>query len=201
MFGQVTDRTITPREILNDPNHVQYMKARVMSAAHSVYGGATFPYEILAGTFVSELTATGEICPTKRTTVESGGGAGATTCVLVNSTAFQAGDEISIGADTGITILTINHTTRAITFAATTIANGEAVVGSGTTLAGSATTIGILNEFVDLYDRTTQAPVDRTVSTVLVHGEVLNSMLLGDKAAIRAADLAGANNLRLIRVV
>lgn len=353
--GQVTDRTITPREILADPNHVQYRRAGVMSSANSYTGGATYPYEILAGTFIAELTSGGDLVPCKRSAA-NGAGAASTSLIVDDATYFKSGETITIkgtrdivktthnasASSTGLALylhmdelgendfghlesVTANNADSSFTtingavvkvedddaaatggvavyfdedaaegskllaavptgkdafifdtagrairikYAATpssagvllyfdddgaantrllyvspTTANGvfltDDVVGIQTkitrsstnavsaidyttetltitaaswvdgdevycdSLAGSETAIGILNEFVDLYDPVTQAATRRKVTAVVVHGEVLDSMLLGDKTAILAADRAvgGADNLRMIRVI
>ncbi len=353
MFGQETLRSNTPREIAHDPTTIGYMGAKLMSKDRSYVGGATYPYEILPGTFIAQETDTGELCPCKRTTA-NGAGAAATALIVTDSTNFQVDDTITIkgtrdiikmtdldaAASTGValylhmdelgennfghleavtagnadnTFTTINgavvkvedddaaatggvaiyfdedaaegskllavtptgkdafifdtagrairikyHATPStpgvlvyfdddgaantkLLFVSPTNANGrfltDDVVGIQTAItrsstntvsaidyttdtltitaaswvsgdevycdsvAGSATPVGILNEHVNLFDKETQAAVVRPVSSVVVRGDVQNSMLLYDKAAIRAADLAGANNLRLIRVV
>lgn len=196
--GQVTDRTIEPREILADPTHVVYDRARVMDKDYSFNGSADYPLEILAGTFIA-LLPNGNVCPCKRSKIASGGGADKTTSVLVDAAAFQVGDTVTIGAD-DVTISAINYGTNTITHEEIDTADNDAVFGRGD-LAGSGDAIGILNEFVDLYDRESQTSVARGVSAIVVHGEVQDAMLLGDKAAIIAADVAGDNNLKLIRIV
>lgn len=199
MPGQRTvDAGVTPREILMSAEGLIHAAGPVViDSAVAIDGGNTSRTdELLAGCLMAQNTASGKWAPLKRTTVESGGGAGATTCVLTVARFFKAGDLITIGAD-NVEILTINYSTRAITFAATTIADGEVVIARGTAGAGYETAKGVLKESVRLlsgvlYDVTLY---DKP-GVIAIGGYFNQDSILGDLTAARADTAARLDSCR-----
>src|SRR5262249_19156209 len=102
---------------------------RAYDGAHE----ANYVQQFDPGNTIAKITASGLWVPTKRTAVTSGGGATAQAIPVVNARFFKAGDTISVGADTGKTIASVNYSTNTITVSDTafTFANNEAVIGSG----------------------------------------------------------------------
>lgn len=106
-----------------------------------------------------------------------------------------------ITRDTGNVIVSIVYSTSTITLTdAATWCHGDEVFADGTAGAGSETCVGILDEFVDLVSADDRVARDESISTIMVVGEVTDSMLLGDMVAIKA-DIASAANLKQIRFV
>lgn len=179
--GTVTGQTLTNRNCLKSLDGVEFGRG-VIDATYA-YDGANTGYErqIRPGTPMGRITSSGLWRPCPRTTTTTTGTV--TAAVLTDARAFKVGDVVSIGADTGITITAINYATNTITIASTAIAAGEAVVVAD----GSQTCRGILNEFVDLWDETSQDYVDKTFSELIIRGYIDEDQILGDITAIRAA--------------
>lgn len=185
----------SPREVFLSRENIAVLPGITMLDSANAYAGANTNRvdEILAGTLMAKVTATNKWVPVKRTTVASGGGSSVTTCVLTDASHFKVGDTITIGTD-DVTILTINYSTRAITFSSVTIADGEAVVARGT-LAGAQTARAILADTVRLLPEGDRQTTWRDHAGVLaISGVVDVAMVKGDLAACRAdtsAQLAG----------
>jgi len=138
--------------------------------------------KLRAGTPMAKITSSGLWVPCKRTTVNGTTGA-ATEVVLTDARHFQVGDTVDIASDTGIAITAIDYDTNTITITSTTVADGDAVIGSDN--AGEETCRGILNEYVNLVDSDNVAR-DKRASQVINRGHLDASMILGDLTAIRA---------------
>lgn len=182
--GGVAERTITERNILISEKAIQYTRGRFNES--KAYDGANTGYEdeLREGTLLGVITASNLWVPCKRTTVTSGGGATAAVIPVVDARAFRVGDTISVGADTGKVILSVDYAANTITIttAAFTFANSEAVVAED----GSQTCRGILNEFLKFKDRSGTWRRQETGKIIISGGIVGNAMLLGDAAAILA---------------
>jgi hypothetical protein len=180
--GQWTGFANTPRDVLLSSKGVIYGRGVIDSA--KAYDGAYTLYEdqIRAGTPLGQITASKLWVPCKRTTVTANGGATSANIPVVDARAFRAGDTISVGADTGLVIASVNYATNTITVGNSfTFANSEAVVAED----GSQTCRGILNEFVKLRDEDAIWR-DKPFSMLLLAGMVDPNQILGDLAAIRA---------------
>lgn len=179
--GTDTGQTLTNRNCLASFEGVQLGRG-VLDATYAYDGGNTgYERQIRPGTPLGRITASGLWRPCPRTTTTTTGTV--TAAVVVDARAFKAGDVVSIGADTGLTVSAVNYTTNTLTIPSTAIVSGEAVVVAD----GSQTCRGILNEFVDLWDETAQDYVDKSFSELVLAGYVDDDMILGDLAAIRAA--------------
>lgn len=146
--------------------------------------------EIRAGMLMAQVTASKKWVPVKRTRVTNTGTL--TALVVDNAAAFQVGETISVGADTGIVITAINYTTNTMTIASTAVVAGEAVVCTtfkdGTTsAAGSETCRGVLREGVRLLSGVAfeTSKVDKQ-AVILAGGYFNSSYILGDLAAVKA---------------
>ena len=180
--GQRTGLSNTPRNVLYSDKGVIYGQGVVNAAL--AYDGSNTGYEgeLRAGTPLGQITATKLWVPCKRTTVTSGGGATSANVPVVDARAFRAGDTISVGADTGLTVASVNYSTNTITVGSSfTFANSEAVVAED----GSQTCRGILNEFVKLRDEDAVWR-NKPFGMLILAGLVNHSQFLGDLAAIRA---------------
>ncbi len=180
--GQRSGVSVTPRDCLLSYNGVNY--GRGVIDATNAYDGANTSHEdeFRPGTIMAQVTATKLWVPCKRTAVT---GSGTLTALVVDDArAFKAGDIISVGADTSITISAINYGTNTMTIASTTVLAGEAVVC--TSLAGSEIARGILNEFVKTKDEDGTAR-NKQFGQMVIRGLVDNSLCLGDLAGILAA--------------
>lgn len=169
---------------MSDQSRIDRVGPCVIDASVSIDGsnvGRTD--EIRAGTLMAKITATGLMCPLKRTTVAESGTV--TAAVVVNAAFFKAGDVVSIGADTGLTISAVNYSTNTITIPSTAIAAGDAVVC--TSSPGSETARFVLRETVRLQTgvQFDSSQVNKRCS-VLIGGYINAAMILGDLAAARA---------------
>jgi len=179
--GQRTGITSTPRNVLLSTKGLIY--GRGILDASKAYDGANVGCEdeIRAGTPLGQITATKLWVPCKRTTVTADGGATSETVPVVDARAFRVGDTISVGADTGLTITSIDYSANEITVEESfTFANSEAVVAED----GSQTCRGILNEFVKLRDEDAVWR-NKPFGLLILAGLVDPAMILGDLAAIR----------------
>lgn len=179
--GQRDGRTMSPRQCLLSYERVLYITGVIHSG--KAYDGANTGYEdeLRAGTPMGRVTTTKTWVPCKRTVVN--GTAGAVTSVVVrDARAFKAGDVITIGGDTGITISAINYGTNTFTIASTTVADGDVVFAED----GSATCRAILGEYVKLKSLDDGVLRDRTTSRLIIAGFVDDTKILGDLTAIRA---------------
>jgi hypothetical protein len=180
--GQRTGFVNTPRDLLLSSKGV--ISGRGVIDSSKAYDGSNTLYEdqLRAGTPLGQITASKLWVPCKRTTVTASGGATSADVPVVDARAFRAGDTISVGADTGLTISSVNYATNTITLGGSlTFANSEAVVAED----GSQTCRGILNEFVKLRDEDAIWR-DKPFSLLILAGLVDHSKILGDLAAIRA---------------
>lgn len=189
--GQRDGLTITPRNCLFEgvsDGGVLY-GAGVIDDDNAYDGANTGKEtEIRAGTPLAKITATGLWVPTKRTTVAETGTV--TALVVTDARAFKVGDVISVGSDTSITITDIDYATNTLTIASTAVVAGEAVIC--TSLAGSEITRMILNQHIYLqtgkpFETTT---VPKQFDKGIIRGLVNDDLILGDLAAIRAAEQA-----------
>lgn len=180
--GQRAGVTIAPRDILLSYQAVRYGNG-VIDAANA-YDGANTSYEdeLRPGTIMAQITATGLWVPCKRTVVAETGTV--TALVVTDARAFKAGEVISVGADTSLTISAIDYATNTLTIASTAVVAGEAVLC--TSIAGSDVARGILNEFVKLKDEDGTSR-NKSFGQMVIAGLVNGSLCLGDYAAIRAA--------------
>ncbi len=151
------------------------------------YDGSNTGYErtLRPGTIMARITATKLWVPCKRT--QTNAGATSAEVTVDNAAFFKAGDKISVGADTNLTISSVDYGTNTITLSGSiTYADNEAVVGSEAVLAGSEIARGVLDEEVDLYDDATRDYLDKASGRLLVEGHVVKSQLLGDYDACTA---------------
>jgi len=180
--GQRTGITTAPRDVLLSFKGVRYGRGTIL--ASSAYDGGNTGYEdeLRAGTIMAQITATKLWVPCKRTVVAETGTV--TALVVTDARAFKAGEVISVGADTSLTISAINYATNTLTISSTAVVAGEAVIC--TSLAGSEIARGILNEFVKLKDEDGTAR-NKHFGQMVISGLVDSAQCLGDIAAIRAA--------------
>lgn len=151
----------------------------------------TQTFDVRAGWLLGRVTATGRFVPCKRTTVNNANGTG-TSFVVANSSAFRAGDVITVGTSTNLTISSVNYTANSITVATSfTWTNGAAVFAQD----GSAICRGVLLDFVRLRTPENLAPASKGAS-MLVQGLVRTDMILGDLSAIRADTLSRLAGIR-----
>ena len=183
----------SPAQLLGSVNGVIRLPGGAIIDATYAYDGKHTDREthIRQGTPLAKITASNLWVPTKRTTVSAGGsGSGAGTSQeipVVDSRAFKAGDTISVGGDTGLTVSSVDYDNDIITVSdsAFSYSTGEAVIGSGD-LAGSETTRAFLNEYCQLRDDD-GIDRDKTVGEVIVAGLLNDDAVLGDLAAIRTS--------------
>lgn len=178
--GQTHGRTVTAREILFSPKNLITVGGVLSLAA---YDGAHTGYEniIRAGTPLGRITASKLWVPCKRTSNTTTGTV--TSAVLTDARAFKAGDVVSIGSDTGLTISAVDYLTNTITIPSTAISAGEAVVAED----GSQICRGFLNEEIDLWDELTRTNISKPFTQLVAAGFLRADQILGDLAAIRAA--------------
>ncbi len=125
----------------------------------------------------------------RRSTNANGTG---TSFVVANSSAFRAGDVITVGTSTNLTISSVNYTANSITVATSfTWTNGAAVFAQD----GSAICRGVLLDFVRLRTPENLAAASKGAS-MLVQGLVRTDMILGDLSAIRADTLSRLAGIR-----
>lgn len=176
------------REFKLAPARPENYAPSIQIDATYAYDGSNTGYErtLRPGTLMARITATKLWVPCKRTQTNAGATSAAVT--VDNAAFFKAGDKISVGADTNLTVSSVNYGTNTITLSGSiTYADNEAVIGSETVLAGSEICRGVLDEEVDLYDERTRDYVDKASGRLLVEGQVVKTQLLGDYDAITAS--------------
>jgi len=185
--GSRTLRSYTPRDIYYTKELKPGMDGGRIDATYAIDGSNTYTDEIREGTLMARITATSQWVPCKRTQVNDTG-ATAASFIVDNAAFFAAGDTITVGGDTGLTIDSVNYTTNTITLTGSiTFADNDIVIASGA-LAGAETARGVLDEFVQLYDNNQRTTVDRYVGRILTSNAKLNTtMILGDLSACRAS--------------
>ena len=184
--GYESLETFTPREFLYSLEKQKIKPGGVqLDGTNGIDGGNTgTTYDIRSGWLLGRITSSGKYVPLKRTRVNMTG-ATATDIVVDNSYPFAAGDVISIGSDTGLTISAVDYTTHTITIASTTVADNEAVVAED----GSQTCRGILWDTQRLRNYLNTAAADK-IGTLLTGGVINTAGLLGDWDAVLASGLS-----------
>jgi len=193
--GSRTIRSYTPRDIYYTKELKPGMDGGRIDSTYAIDGGNTgFTDELRPGTLMGRITANGQWVACKRTQVNAAG-ATAASFAVDDARAFMAGDTITVGGDTGLTILSINYGTNTITLTGSiTFADNDAVFASGA-LAGSETARGVLDEFVQLYDPNTKALRDLYVGRIITsNAKIRTDMILGDLAACRASGVTNFLN-------
>ncbi len=186
--SKVTRSVAGLREFKLAPARSEHYAPPIQIDASYAYDGSNTGFErtLRPGTIMARITATKLWVPCKRTQTNAGATSAAVT--VDNAAFFKAGDKISVGADTNLTISSVDYETNTITLSSSiTYADNEAVIGSETVLAGSEIARGILDEEIDLYDPATRDYVDKATGRLLVEGQVIKSQLLGDYDAITAS--------------
>lgn len=186
--GSRTLRSYTPRDIYYTKELKPGMDGGRIDATYAIDGSNTgYTDELRPGWLMARITATSQWVPCKRTQVNDTG-ATAASFIVDNAAAFMAGDTITVGGDTGLTISSVNYTTNTITLTGSiTFADNDIVIASGA-LAGAETARGILDEFVQLYDPDQRTNVDRYVGRIITSNAKINTtMVLGDLSACRAS--------------
>ncbi len=214
MPGQRDGRTPSPREILKSFKGVQRIPGGIiLDATYCKDGGNTnYTQELRAGIVLGQLPS-GMWAPCKRTSLAagnsgSGSGVSVTTLQVTDARHFQVGDVISVPVSSGAgvnsriaaTISSIDYTTNVITVSAPIVNN--LVTGSGTdgisdhiiihandtAQVGVSTPRAVLGEWVDLIDHDDNTARDKSAAEVYIAAVVDKDLILGDVAAIRAAD-------------
>lgn len=194
LSGYRLDGTAAPREIFYSTVGQQFLPGGIVLDGTNARDGANvgFEFEIRAGWWLGQITASKLWRPCTRTTAV---GAGVTSAALtvVNAAAFLAGDNIKIGA-VAATILSINYATNVITLTATkSWADLDVVIGQD----GSQIARGINAEFARLRNFNNTVYVPKS-SVLAIAGEMWQEYLLGDTAAILADTGALLKDLRMI---
>jgi hypothetical protein len=190
--GQRSGVSITPRDVLFSLTPSPLYQRGTIDASNAYDGQNTGKEdELRAGLILAMITSSKLWVPVKRTTA-NGAGSSATALIVVNASAFKAGETLKVGSNSGCVISSINYGTNTITLsAAKTWSSGDAVYCDS--LAGSEIARGVLNDFVKLKDEDGTAR-NKVTGKVLGQGLVDNNQILSDLAAIRAdtgAFLAG----------
>lgn len=177
--GVTIGRTATPRRILKQAARDLIVQEGVtINGTLACDGLQSTGYEkyIRAGSLLGKITATGLMVPLKRTKT-NGAGAATATLVVDNSSFFQLGDTVTVGASASTTILSIVHSTNTITLAATrTWGDNEVVIATD----GSGTARGILlDDEVRLWNEERTAAANMQAQ-MLIAGYVQKSLVLGD---------------------
>jgi hypothetical protein len=217
--GQRDGRTVTPRQILCSFDGVRRIPGGIfLDATYCKDGGNTsYTQELRAGVVLGQLPS-GMWAPCKRTSLAagnsgSGSGVSITTLNVVNAAHFQVGDIISIPCTNGRvakTISAIDYDTNLITFSVALTNN--LVTGGGTdgisdhviihsddtAQTGVSIARAILGEHVDLISHDDNTARDMSAAEVYIAGVVDEDLVLGDLAAIRAADNQTDGHLRAI---
>jgi len=186
--GQRDGITIVPKQILISTDGLQYGRG-VLDASLSIDGKNTNKTdEIREGTPLAKI---GNLwVPVKRTTVSVLHSTTATpedseVITVTNSSHFRAGDVITIGANTGLTINSIDYTTDEITVDDDITASvADKVFASGAS-AGGEICRGFLNQFVKFLDED-NVQRDKYVTKIVIGGLIDENQILGDLVAIRA---------------
>lgn len=189
--GQRSERTYTPRRVLLSTKGVIFERG-IIDATYA-YDGANTSYEdeLRPGTLMAQITATKLWVPCRRTTVTAGGSGSAsaqgTSSVIVvrDARAFKAGDVLTVGNNTSVTVSSIDYATNRITISAPISYDTNEIV-IATSLAGSEICRGILNEFVKLKD-TDGTWRDKSFGEMIIAGYVDDNQVLGDLDAVLAA--------------
>ena len=190
---RVTDAGMTPRQFLMETHNVVVLPGPTVLDVTNAYDGANTGRvdELRAGQLMAQITASEKWLPVKRTVVV---GSGTLTALVVrNAAAFQVGETISVGADTGIVITAIDYATNTLTITSTTVVDGEAVVcttlkDGSTSAAGAEIARGILNSSVRMLSGIPYETDKVAKSCVIVCKAFVNTtMILGDYAACLAS--------------
>lgn len=178
--GYREGRTYTPRNVTWDQKNLVVIGGIIVSTA--IDGGNTgYTDELREGLIMGQITASKKWRPCPRTLVN---GSGTLTALVVDDArAFIAGDVITVGADTGITVSAVDYTTNTLTIASTTVLDGEVVFAED----GSGTARAILGEFVKMKSTDDNTARDRSTGRLIVAGCVNDDIVLGDLTAVRAA--------------
>ncbi len=188
-FG--ASQTSVPREVLYSSEGA-ITGPIVLDGSVGIDGRSpTQTYDLRAGWLLGRVTATGRFVPCKRTTVNNANGTG-TSFVVTNSSAFRAGDVITVGSSSNLTISSVNYTSNSITVASSfTWTNGASVFAQD----GSATCRGVLLDFARLRTPDNSASASKGAS-LLVQGLVRTDIILGDLTAIRGDTAARLGGIR-----
>lgn len=180
--GQRTTATVSARDCLYSVKNVETVPG-VIDSTNAYDGGNTgYETELRPGIIMAQITSSKKWVPCKRTLVN---GTGTVTALVVDDArAFKAGETITVGADTTLTVSAIDYTTNTMTIASTAVVDGEVVFCDS--LAGSEIARCVLNEHVNLKDED-GTNRDKKFSQGLIRGTVVNAMVLGDLAAVQAA--------------
>lgn len=182
--GYESLRSFSPREFLYSTEKIKIKPGGILiDGTYGRDGGYNPIYDIRAGWLMGRITSTGNYVPLKRTRVN--GSATSTSLVVDNSYPFAAGDVISVGSDTGLTVSAVDYTTHTLTITSTTFLDNEAVVAED----GSQTCRGILYEFVRLRNYLNTAAGDK-ISALLTGGVINSAGLLGDWDSLLASGLS-----------
>jgi len=186
--SKVTRSVAGLREFKLAPARPEHYAPPIQIDATYAYDGTNTGYErtLRPGTLMARITASKLWVPCKRT--QTNAGATSASVTVDNASFFRAGDKISVGSDTNLTVSSVDYGTNTIVLSGSiTYADNEAVIGSESALAGSEIARGVLDEEVDLYDEATRDYVDKASGRLLVEGQVVKSQLLGDYDAITAS--------------
>jgi len=181
LAGYEAGASITPREIQFSVEDGQLKPGGiVINGTLGIDGGNSITNEIRAGWLMGQITATGLWTPCKRTQVNLAS-ATVTALIVDNSYPFVVGDDISVGADTGIEITAINYATHTLTIASTAVVDNEVVVAED----GSEICRGVLASWAKLRNRENDALANASAQ-LFIAGKVDQANLLGDVAAVIA---------------
>lgn len=180
-------QSISPNEILFS-TRIPVSTKSVTIDSGGIDGGNTNTYDIRAGWPLGMITSTGQYVPCKRSRVSSvfsttSSASGIASVTLYNADAFKIGDVITIGADTGITILDVDYTTNELTLDTDLVWDTDEVVVAQD---GSQICRGFLFEFARLRNRDNTAAADH-IAAMLTVGCLKQESLYGDIDSIVAA--------------
>lgn len=184
--GTIQGRPITDRQVIKGQSNT--VVPITISSASVDNSNTSYTDVHRPGLFMGMITASKlwRACPntTVSTTTTS------TTIPVVSSSGFVAGETVTVGAGTA-TIASISGNNIVFTATKTTTA-ADAVVATD----GSATARGILLDNVRLRDEFGNTV--QKLATMVTQGLVYDSVLLGDKAAIKAhsASATALNNIK-----
>lgn len=220
--GQRDGRTPAPREILKSFDGVRRIPGGItLDATYCLdRGNTSYTQEMRAGIVLGQLPS-GMWAPCKRTSIAagnsgSGSGVSVTTIQVTNATHFQVGDVISVPITSAAGVnsrvaRTISAISGNVITVSVAIAN-NLVTGAGTdgisdhiiihsddtAQTGVSTPRAILSEFVDMIDHDDNTARDKQTGGAIIAGVVDYDLILGDVAAIRAADNETDGHLRAI---
>jgi hypothetical protein len=172
---------ITPyAPFVHEALNLHEMLPVLVGGAESYDGGNAQVKDVRGGFFLGRVTATGKFRPCPRTRVNDSADTAAA-FVVDDADSFKAGDEITVGDDTALTISSIDYTTNTITVGSSiTFADNEPVFCED----GSAAPRGVLrNDLLRLQNVDRTANVDNQ-GDMIVRGLLKYSSLKGDVAAI-----------------